>query len=350
MTVANTPQSGAGDAATSPRDAAIAAWLRRHCALEVTALEAASEDASFRRYLRASLADGSSRIVMDAPPEHEDSRPFVTIAVLLARAGLHVPGIYALDLTRGWLLLEDLGSAAYLDVLNGDPAAADGLYSNAIAALVSMQAQSELAATVVPPFDAALLGRELDLFPDWFCDRLLKRPLVAAERSAWRRERQWLIDASLAAPRTLVHRDYHCRNLMVVDGDSRPGVIDFQDAVIGPVSYDLMSLLKDCYIVLDDAARQRYLDDYLARAAAAGIETGGRDAFVESFRRTGLQRHLKVAGIFSRLNFRDGKPRYLRDLPVVLGYLRDALAEEASSLPFLTDFLGGCELPAGCYP
>ncbi|MEO0996206.1 MAG: phosphotransferase [Pseudomonadota bacterium] len=349
MSVANTPHSGAGDSARSAPEAQVAAWLRSHCGLDVTALEPASEDASFRRYLRASLADGSTRIVMDAPPEHEDSRPFVAIAVLLARAGLHVPRIYALDLTRGWLLLEDLGSTPYLDALARKPAAADRLYSNAIAALVTMQARAERPAAVVPPFDAALLGRELDLFPDWFCHRLLQRPLAAAERSAWRRERQWLIEMSLAAPQTLVHRDYHSRNLMVVGGDSCPGIIDFQDAVIGPVSYDLMSLLKDCYIVLDDGARRHYLNDYLERAAAAGVETGGREIFVDAFRRTGLQRHLKVAGIFSRLNFRDGKERYLRDLPVVLRYLRDALAEETEPLPFLTEFLGGCELPAACY-
>ena len=264
---------------------------------------------------------------MDAPPEFEDSRPFVTIAAAFARAGVRVPAIGYADLGRGFLAMSDFGGESMLATLARKPGGADRLYRAAIDTLVSLQAATDELINVLPDYDAALLGRELDLFPQWYCERHCGLSMSAGFERTWHAARAWLIDSALAQPQVAVHRDYHSRNLMIDDA-SVPGVIDFQDAVIGPVGYDLVSLLKDCYIAWPVERTERWIDYYLAAAAGKGVATGLPEAFRAGFRQIGIQRHLKVLGIFCRLNYRDNKGQYLNDIPLVLSYLKAALADE----------------------
>jgi hypothetical protein len=301
---------------------ALTRWLGEHCDTPVTQLRPASEDASFRRYFRASLADGRTVVAMDAPPDREDCHPFVEIARRLERAGLHVPHIHAADLASGFLLLEDLGSTSYLQALNPD--SVERLYGDAIAALQQMQRRVSIEG--LPAYDRELLLREMALFPDWLLQRHLGLTLSTDERQMLDAVFELLIDNALEQPVVCVHRDYHSRNLMVVD-DRNPGIIDFQDAVAGPITYDLVSLLRDCYIRWPATQVDAWV-------AAYAVQVGQEPAtFRRWFDRMGVQRHLKAAGIFARLNHRDGKPGYLADIPRTLGYIVGVAARDATVRP-----------------
>ena len=265
-------------------------------------------------------------MVMDAPPRREDSRPFVHVAGLLREAGLNVPEVHAADLDRGFLLLSDLGSVLYLDRL--DAGSAPSLYGDALDALVRMQRR--VPADTVPPYDEARLSGELELFPEWFLGQHLGRPPDAAERRVLDDAFALLVDAALSQPRVFVHRDYHSRNLMV--HARNPGILDFQDAVAGPLTYDPVSLFRDAYVSWPPARVYAWLDDYADRAMDAGLlaPVAGVEAARNRVRRDfdlmGVQRHIKVAGIFARLWHRDGKAAYLGDIPLVLGYLLEVVA------------------------
>lgn len=301
------------------REAALQAWVEEVLGTPVAGLAPVSGDASFRRYFRAVEA-GRSHIAVDAPPEHEDSRPFLGVAERLRSAGLHVPEVRAADLEQGFLLLSDLGDTLYLSEL--DAHSADRLYGAALEALLRMQAAP---AEGLPPYDAALLGREMGLFREWYLGRHLGWRPDAGEERALEDCFGRLAEEALAQPRVFVHRDYHSRNLMVADPN--PGIIDFQDAVHGPITYDLVSLLRDCYIAWPEERVAAWVADYQARAEGAGLlEPVPPATFRRWFDWMGVQRHLKAAGIFARLNHRDGKPGYLRDIPRTLGYIRQVCA------------------------
>jgi N-acetylmuramate 1-kinase len=292
-------------------------WLGAQFPSQACTLAPASADASFRRYFRATLADGRSFVVMDAPPDKEDCRPFVQVAGLFAAAGAHVPAIHAQDLAAGFLLLEDLGTQTYLDCLDRGEDARP-LYAAATDALVRIQQASRPG--VLPDYDHALLERELMLFPDWYLARELRRELAPAEREVLNAAFAALLANNLAQPQVFVHRDYHSRNLM--KSEPAPGVLDFQDAVYGPISYDLVSLLRDAYVrreeeaVIDGAVR------YWEKARKAGLPVRADfGEFYRDFEWMGAQRQIKVIGIFARLCHRDGKRRYLDDIPLVMAYL-----------------------------
>jgi aminoglycoside/choline kinase family phosphotransferase len=297
-------------------------WLAARLRDQEFALAPASADASFRRYFRVSFPQDGARtiIVMDAPPEKEDCRPFVHVARLLADAGLNAPRVLEQDLARGFLLLSDLGTTTYLEALrDADEATANRMFSDATDAIVRWQLASR--PDQLPPYDAALLRRELDLFPDWYIARHLGAPLAPAQRDALERTFALIIASNLAQPKTYVHRDYMPRNLMVCEPN--PGVLDFQDAVYGPMAYDVVCLFKDAFISWDE---QRVLDwaiRYWEKAKRARLPVD-RDfgAFYRDFEWMGLQRHLKVAGIFARLAHRDGKHAYLADTPRFIEYIR----------------------------
>ncbi len=295
-------------------------------------LSPASADASFRRYFRVKLA-AESFIVMDAPPEHEDCRPFVRVAGLMAGAGLHVPAVLAQDIQRGFLLLSDLGSTTYLAAL--DENNADALFLDAIDALIRWQLASR--ENVLPPYDEALLRRELALFPDWYVNRHLGVTLDASQGHALDSIFADIIASNLSQPRSYVHRDYMPRNLMV--SNPNPGVLDFQDAVYGPITYDVASLFKDAFISWEE---QRVLDwtiRYWERARRAGLPVNADfGEFYRDFEWMGLQRHLKVLGIFARICHRDGKPAYVKDTPRFIGYVR-AVANRYSRLSPLLHLL-----------
>ncbi len=280
----------------------------------------ASSDASFRRYFRARRG-GRSWILMDAPPEKEDCRPFVALAQAMRAVGLNVPEVLAADLDRGYLLLTDLGETPYLAVLDGDRA--DALYGDAMEALLRLQRARPPAD--LPRYDRALLEDELALFTDWF----LGRHLEMAPPDEWPRVAEILVGAALEQPVVWVHRDYHSRNLMYTE-DHNPGVLDFQDAVLGPVSYDLVSLLRDCYIAWPEDRIQGWVRRYHRRLRDKGVVPAEVDeiTFRRWFDRMGMQRHLKAIGIFARLNHRDGKPGYLNDIPRTLRYLQRVGAQD----------------------
>jgi N-acetylmuramate 1-kinase len=297
-------------------------------------LAPASGDASFRRYFRVTLPSGPTRIAMDAPPEREDCRPFVHAAGLLHDAGVHVPAIHAESLPLGFLLLSDLGSTTYLQAL--DSASADRLYGHAIAALVRIQAASTPGP--LPEYSRALLFAELCLFPDWYVSRQLRRELSAAQRAVLDGAFAVLLENNLAQPKVFVHRDYHSRNLMVCE--PCPGILDFQDAVYGPITYDLVSLLRDAYIEWDEERVLDWAIVYWDAARKAGLPVAGDfAAFYRDFEWMGAQRQLKVLGIFARLCHRDGKEAYLKDQPLVMRYLRRTCARYAELAP-LADLLG----------
>ncbi|OHC61544.1 MAG: aminoglycoside phosphotransferase [Rhodocyclales bacterium GWA2_65_19] len=286
-------------------------------------LAPASADASFRRYFRVTLDDGTTRIVMDAPPANEDCRPWLHVQQLFHAAGTHVPDVLAQDLERGFLLLSDLGNTTYLQALDADNAAS--LYAEAIAALVKVQLASRPG--VLPEYDRALLRRELDLFPQWFLAKHHQMVLADTEKQALETVFERILATNLAEPKVFVHRDYHSRNLMHIarSGAVNPGIIDFQDAVHGPISYDMVSLLKDAYIEWDEDLALDWLIRYweLARKAGLPVASDFGD-FFRDYEWMGVQRHIKVLGIFARLYHRDGKEAYLKDLPLVARYLRKA--------------------------
>ena len=298
----------------------------------------ASADASFRRYFRLQSARGSA-IVMDAPPAQEDCGPFLAVAARLRAAGLSVPPVLGQDLDRGYLLLGDLGTHTWLQGMPRAPEAALAWFATATAALV--QAQRHIDPAGLPAYDAGLLTRELQLFPDWFVGRHLGRRFTAAESALWDTVCERLLANALAQPRVFVHRDFMPRNLMV--SDPNPGILDFQDAVCGPISYDVISLFKDAFLSWPQPLVDQGLAVYWQQARAAGLPVAtALDDFVLQAERMGTQRHLKVLGIFARIRYRDGKPAYLDDAPRFIAYLRARVAVDAQMAPLgaLLDQLG----------
>jgi hypothetical protein len=305
-----------------PRQDALRGWLGAVLDGAPFELSVASADASFRSYFRVHLQGGRSLIATDAPPAHEDLRPWLDVAARIAGAGAHAPRVHAQDLAQGFLLIEDLGDATYQRALaaGADPAP---LYADALAALARMQGR--IAVDGLPRYDRALLRRELELFRGWLCGTHLGLELSATEQRLLDRGFAFLEDAALAMPYAFVHRDYHARNLMQLPA-ANPGVLDFQDAVAGPVAYDLVSLTRDAYLVWPAATIAGWIAAFHAEARAEGAPLpASRDEFAAQHDLIGLQRHLKVAGIFCRLAHRDGKRAYLADVPRVLGYLLEVL-------------------------
>jgi aminoglycoside/choline kinase family phosphotransferase len=312
-------------------------WLADELGGARFALTPASEDASFRRYFRATLDDGRSFVVMDAPPEKEDCRPFVHVARLLHEARVHAPEVHAADLAAGFLLLSDLGTRTYLAELN--PGTADPLMRAAIDALLRWQLATR--PNALPPYDEALLRREMNLFPEWYVGRHRGMTLSAAQTQALEGIFATLVKSALAQPAVYVHRDYMPRNLMV--SEPNPGVLDFQDAVIGPISYDMVSLVRDAFISWEEQHVLDWSVRYWEKARAARLPVPADFAeFWRAFEWMGLQRHLKVLGIFARINYRDGKPKYLADTPRFLRYAR-AVAERYRELAPLTRLLDEIE-------
>ena len=331
-----------------PRLNALHAWVNETHPAPIAALTPASADASFRRYFR--LTCGSDTlIVMDAPPDKEDCHPFVAVARLFAEAGVHVPRVLRADFEQGFLLLTDLGRTTYLEALtaaDADPAVVQHLYRDALSALVTLQRASR--PEVLPEYDEALLRREVGLFPEWYVARHLGATLSTSEQQGYTQCVDALIANNLAQPRVFVHRDYHSRNLMVCPPN--PGILDFQDAVYGPITYDAVSLLKDAYVHWEEAQVLDWLVRYWEQARAAHLPVDADFGnFYRDFEWMGVQRHLKVLGIFARLYHRDGKAGYLQDLPLVLRYLTEACGRyrELRPLVQLLERLGGMETAVG---
>jgi len=323
---------------------ALERWLEAELRAAPFKLAPASEDASFRRYFRVSLEDGRSLVAMDAPPEKEDCRPFLHVARLLREAGVHAPRIHAQDLAQGFLLLADLGTTTYLAALNENNAQA--LMHDATDALVRWQLATR--AGELPPYDEALLRREMELFPEWYVGRHLGATLAPAQRDALEGVFKLLIASALAQPAVYVHRDFMPRNLMLCEPN--PGVLDFQDAVIGPTTYDMVSLTRDAFISWDEDRVLDWCVRYWEQARRARLPV--RDDFSEFYREfewMGLQRHLKVLGIFARIRHRDGKPMYLEDAPRFLRYAHDVAWRYAPLAPLarLLDELEGGAPRAG---
>ena len=298
------------------RAKALVEWLTGDLGLQLTTIQPASSDASFRRYFRVTHA-GGCHVVMDAPPDKETTLPFIRIAALFAAAGVHVPAIHQQNVEQGFLLLEDLGSICVLDDLQADTA--DSHYQNALDSLFKLQSNIDIQHCRLPVYDRALLARELGIFYQWFLEKLLAIMLPTVIRQSLD---EFLIDSALQQPRVCVHRDFHSRNLMLPDTDA-PGVIDFQDAVIGPISYDLVSLLRDCYIRWPESRVEQWLAHYYRRLVQAEMVAVDFAQFKRWFDLMGLQRHLKAVGIFSRLHLRDNKSGYLADIPRTMGYIAD---------------------------
>ena len=323
------PEKGNSDIRRRALDQWVGDWLGAPVSGEV-----ASADASFRRYFRYRHG-GRTLVAMDAPPEQEDCRPFVDVAGRLARAGVAVPDILHQDLEQGFLLLTDMGRETWLTALNENNA--DAWFDAALGTLITQQRFADTRG--LPEYDRALLRRELDLFPHWYLGE--HRGLRLDEHTAGRLETvfETLIGAALAQPRVFVHRDFMPRNLMV--SDPNPGVIDFQDAVAGPISYDLISLFKDAFLSWPEARVLDWLRDYHRRAAVAGLPVPEDfDDLLRWCDLMGAQRHLKVIGIFARIRHRDGKPKYLEDAPRFFAYLRtvvDRRPDELGDLGLLLD-------------
>ncbi len=341
------------------RTIAMLDWLENDLLLTISGCEPASSDASFRRYFRVQTADDCTDagdttartqeveqcreqlpramqgaiaeqafIVMDAPPGKENLEPFIRIAALLARSQVKAPIIYQQNLAEGFLLLEDFGSLCLLDRLNDD--SATELYQNACDNLFKLQTLTPVDSSGLPGYDQPLLLRELAIFDEWFLGQLLDIQIPAA---LWEPVRSLLTSSALEQPSVCVHRDYHSRNLMVLDGNTI-GVIDFQDAVIGPITYDLVSLLRDCYIAWPESQVEQWRSGYFERLRQAGLIDCSPDQFKRWFDLMGLQRHLKAIGIFSRLHLRDGKSNYLGDIPRTLNHV----ATVCAAYPELAEF------------
>ena len=321
--------------------------------LLLPSLRLASADASFRRYLRLDSAAGGAYIVMDAPPEQENSEPYVRIGKLMAAAGVRVPALFEWNQTDGFLLLEDLGSRSMIDALDTEPAQAhQALFVQALEPLLAWQLASRPG--VLPPYDQALLMRELQLFPDWYVERHRAITLDAGQRASLKAVFERIVAHNLASPSVYVHRDFMPRNLMLVPASSTPSaplaVLDFQDAVFGPISYDIASLMRDAFIGWDEEFVLDISVRYWQKARAAGLPVNADFAdFYRAIEWMGLQRHLKVAGIFARLSLRDGKPKYLADTPRFIAYMRATCARyrELAPLLRLLDQVEGAQAATG---
>lgn len=315
----------------SDRAAARLAWTRATLGDATLELASASSDASFRSYWRT-RHDGKDWVVMDSPPAQEDPRPWLAIGERLAQAGIHVPQVYASDLTQGFLLIEDLGTRLYLPELNDDTA--DGLYGDAMDALLRMQTRMDHAD--LPRFDRERLVSGLEVMPEWFLQRHLGYTPTCGEWDVLEAAFGVIIRNALEQPRRFVHRDYHSRNLLIVETNN-PGVIDFQGALSGPITYDLASLLRDAYVVWPRERVEGWVESYRQRLLKAGVidETISREHFLRWFDLTGLHRHVRVLGQFYRLWYRDGKPGYLADVPTVYHYVISV----AERYPELGDFV-----------
>jgi N-acetylmuramate 1-kinase len=322
------------DAPMSDNDTRLALiqhWLRHDLRMRVARIEPASSDASFRRYFRV-YSNEQTYVVMDAPPGKEDVRPYVRVSGMLEAIGAHVPHIHEQDEARGMLLLEDLGTTLYLQqLLAGDDS--EHLYGDALDALAVIQVQGRAHCAQLAPYGRSELARELALMPEWFLAGHLGLTLSEVEQRMVEETFEFLIRQALAQPRVFVHRDYHARNLMVV-ASRNPGIIDFQDALAGPVGYDLVSLLKDCYIAWPRGRVIEWVQGFRARLLSSGGEAGrSEEEFVRWFDLVGAQRHIKVLGIFCRLWYRDGKSGYLGDLPRTLDYVRDVCGRYTELAP-----------------
>ena len=300
-------------------------------------LSPASEDASFRSYLRLEAGDDTF-IVMDAPPDKESCVSFIQVAEKLRNAQLNAPEVIAQDLDQGFLLLTDFGNDSYLSQL--DETSMQALYSDALDALHRMQ--SLVDGDDLPDYDEKLLLQEMDLFHDWFLHRLLDIHLNADQLACWNRIKRKLVDNAIAQPSVFVHRDYHSRNLMKLDVDN-PGILDFQDAVLGPVTYDLVSLLRDCYIAWPLDQVEAMVQEFHQQAVADERVDVDADQFVRWFDLMGIQRHLKAIGIFSRLKIRDGKAGFLMDIPRILEYVLE-VSSRKSALNELHDLVESLDL------
>ena len=299
----------------------IKAWLPSVIGTTNFTINTASSDASFRRYFRVKV-EQRSWIVMDAPPNQEDIKPFTDIATFLCRHDVHVPEISAINEELGFLLLSDFGKRAYLDELNGQTA--DKLYRSAIDSLITIQQCPTTSDVTIPEYNEDLLQRELMLFPEWYLNKHLNSDAPEFLQETF----DQLINNALEQPQVIVHRDYHSRNLMHTTHHS-PGIIDFQDAVVGPITYDLVSLLKDCYISWPQEKIDHWIQYYFDKAQAANLlrPDVSMAQFIKWFDLMGLQRHIKVLGIFCRLNYRDQKPNYIDDLPLTLLYVKQTAAK-----------------------
>ena len=302
----------------------IEAWLQTSAEFAAADIRPASADASFRRYFRVHTGD-ASYIVMDAPPEKEDMQPFLKVDTLFLAIGLNVPRVLRADIERGFYLLSDLGDEHYLRALNGDTA--QRLYGDALGALLVIQAQGPQAGEL-PNYDKPMLLREMALFRDWLVGAHLGISLSDEQSTLLERSFDLLAESALVQPQVCVHRDYHSRNLMVT-ARHNPGILDFQDAVIGPLTYDLVSLLRDCYIAWPRTQVEQWALGYRELAVKSGVlrdTLADETQFLKWFDWMGVQRHLKAAGIFARLYRRDGKPGYLGDIPRTLGYVVEVAA------------------------
>jgi aminoglycoside/choline kinase family phosphotransferase len=328
------------DPKPDPRFNALRYWLDGLGGFDLDSICPASADASFRRYFRVN-AGSATYVVMDAPPDREDCGPFVRIAGYLQQMGLNAPQILRADMQAGFLLLTDLGSDQYLADLKKDPGLAEALYTDAIRALVTMQSRGAAYQQMLPPYDQTLLQFELSLFSDWLCTRHLGMRFDTNEAVAWQECCEFLLAAAASQPAVFVHRDYHSRNLMRVERNN-PGILDFQDAVEGPLTYDLVSLLKDCYISWPTTQVRRWAMLYQQLSPQA--QSLPEDTFLRWFELMGVQRQLKAAGIFARLNIRDGKTGYLQDIPRTLNYILE-LAPRYPQLEFVSRLVRDRVLP-----
>jgi len=316
-------------------------WVSDDLGFGDASIAPASADASFRRYFRVTRGS-DTYIVMDAPPDKEDLAPFLKVGRILRDIGVNAPVVLARDSARGLLLLSDFGTKLYLDALSeadalGRPAAVDRLYGDALQALLEIQTADAALGAGLPRYSHALLMREMELMPEWFLQRHLGLTPSPPQRQMLNQLFDALSNAALSQPAVIVHRDYHSRNLLVT-ADHNPGILDFQDAVLGPVTYDVVSLLKDCYIAWPAPRVREWVLGFRESLLERGFAAGSAAQFLRCFDLIGLQRHIKVLGIFARLYYRDGKPGYLKDLPRVLDYTREAAAAYTETAPF-ADFI-----------
>jgi N-acetylmuramate 1-kinase len=318
-------------------------WLARFDEIELATLAPASIDASFRRYFRVRTRN-QSLIVMDAPPEREDCRPFVRVAGYLEQMNLNSPRILQAAPEQGFLLLTDLGSRQYLHELKERPERAGELYGDAVSAILRLQEQGRRFQGELPSYNDKLLRFEMSLFRDWLCLRHLGLELSERDEAGWQSAVALLAQSALNQPRVFVHRDFHSRNLMVTERNN-PGILDFQDAVEGPFTYDLVSLLKDCYIRWPAEQVKNWATAFHAELTDRNLTSTGTAEFIRSFELMGVQRQLKAAGIFARLNHRDGKPGYLEDVPRTLGYIVE-IAPRYPELELLEQLIRERCLPA----